>query len=82
MRIPDINRLYKCEELLKRVHDNLYKVLENMHKQKQDDTNAYAEIQNYRKDVDHMIFWLSGTARKAREDVPEEQWKKYNNKLL
>lgn len=82
MRIPDINRLYKCEELLKRVHDNLDKVLDNMWKQKQDDTNAYAEIQNYRKDVDHMIFWLSGTAREAREEVTEEQWNKYINKLL
>ena len=82
MRIPDINRLDKCKELLKRVYDNLDKVLDNMWKQNLDGSNAYAEIQNYRKDVDHMISWLSGTARKAREDVPEEQWKKYNNKLI
>lgn len=82
MRIPDINRLVKCEELLKRVSENLEKVLDNMHKQKLDDTKAYAEIENYRRAVSHTKYWLSKTAGVAREDVPDEQWKHYNNKLL
>ena len=82
MRIPDINRLGKCEELLSRVIDNLGKVADNLYRQDLECTKEYREVQEYSQAAHELLQNILLTRKVAWEDTPEEVKKKYINKLL
>ena len=81
MRIPDINRLGKCDDLLERVVNNLQAVVMNLCKQGLEETETCEDVQRYA----HAALELQCAIKRLKSDeyakLPAEEIKKYDDKF-
>ena len=82
MRIPDINRLGKCDDLLERVVNNLEKVVMNLCKQGLEKTETCEDVQRYAHEALELQCAIKGIERDEYAKLPAEEIKKYDNKFL